>query len=227
MSRFSTETPGSGCNRALPPGGRAVAVATVPADFVAALWPVRASADRATTDQHAPYPDGEVARQYWCQKREGRDGGCGRLSVDQRFADAVVTEATLARLGDPRHVDRLAQQAAKVAATREAIATEIMRLTDEGVAIASKAISWGTARVDAAMAPIDRRLTELRAQLDGLDESPEEAPLSAAAGDVAQTWELADTDKRRAILGPPSRTRSPSCLPPGLCAMTFRFRWGK
>jgi site-specific DNA recombinase len=145
-----------------------------------------------------PYPDGEVARQYWCQVREGRGGGCGRISVDQRFADEVVIDATLARLGDPRHADRLAKQAAKVAATREKITTEITRLTDEGVAIAGKAINWGTARVDAAMAPIDRRLAELRAELASLDESPE-TPLSAAS-DVAQAWELADIDNRRLMI---------------------------
>ena len=78
------------------------AVGCLPAVGLAGLWSLREADDRSAPGKPValPAPDqarpelGTVAREYWCMKRTGHvDTGCGRLNVDMRFADEVVTEA--------------------------------------------------------------------------------------------------------------------------------------
>ena len=128
----------------------------------------------------APYPltgdpvqDADrTARQYWCIKRGGyraEDTGCGRITVDQRFADEVVTEATLARLSDPRHADAIAAHGEQVAKVRAEVGAEVARLEADADALAEKVAAWGVGRVDKAMRPITARLEALRARLEALE----------------------------------------------------------
>lgn len=134
----------------------------------------------------APYPDGEVARQYWCQKQAGRNTGCGRLSIDQRYADEVVAEMVKTRLGDPRHMERVARRAAKAQTARDKITAEVTRLEQDAESLAGKVAAWGLDRVDAAMAPLDARLVALREQLKSLD-VPEGGLV--ASQDAALQWD--------------------------------------
>jgi DNA invertase Pin-like site-specific DNA recombinase len=141
-----------------------------------------------------PYPDGETRRQYWCMPRP-KTGGCGRLCIDQRFADAAVTEVALEVLGDPRHADRLARVAAKVQEARSELLTELHRLEEDAQGIATKTATRGLAWVDAAMEPIDARMAELRDQLDRL-----EVPDETAAVDASRSWEDAKLSEKRAMI---------------------------
>ena len=145
----------------------------------------------------APYPDGEVAREYWCQLRTGERSGCGRLVVDQRFADLVITTATLERLGDPRHAERLAKRAARTEADRAKVLAEIATLKADALALAGRVAAWGFQRVDAAMRPLDARLATLTERLAGL-ERPDAT--GHAARDALTDWTRGDTDDRRAMI---------------------------
>ena len=135
-----------------------------------------------------PYADGEVRREYWCQKRAGAATGCGRLNIDQRYADEVVEAAVVRRLGNPRHAGRLARRAAEAEAARSKITSNIAALEADAKSLASKTATWGLARVEAAMEPIDARLAALREQLDNLD-APEDAATATLAS--ATDWNAA------------------------------------
>lgn len=141
-----------------------------------------------------PYPNGEVARGYHCMKR-AKEGGCGALTIDQRYADDAVTVETLAVLGDPRHADRLARRAAKVDEARRDLLREVAQLEETAEAIASKAASWPAARLMAALDPVDARLAELRERLGGLETPDEEA-----AVDAHTDWEDATLAQKRTMV---------------------------
>jgi DNA invertase Pin-like site-specific DNA recombinase len=147
-----------------------------------------------------PYPDGEVARQYWCAYSPGgvNGKGCGRLNIDQRFADAVVEQAVLERLGDPRHAARMARRAAAAAEARQEVVAELRRLEADAEALASKTLAWGFERVDAAMRPIDARLTTLRERLATLDATEDQD--GTAYEDAREEWRVANLATRRAMV---------------------------
>jgi len=148
----------------------------------------------------SPYPDGEVRRQYWCQYAPGSDpskGGCGTLTIDQRFADRVMEKAVLRRLSDPRQVDRVARHAAKVEEARQRLQAEVSKLEEDANLLASKVATWGMDRVTAAMEPLDDRLTLLRSKLGEL--TAQESP--AQAGRYAtQDWLKANMSQKRAMV---------------------------
>lgn len=137
-----------------------------------------------------PYSDGEPARQYWCQLRP--DGtGCGRLAIDQRYADDAVKRAVIRLLTDPQHAERLARKAEKVRARRSKLHAEITEAEALGRAMAEK-LGRGEMRpdrYDALEAGLDARLARLRSQLDDAegadaDGSPDD--------DVARVWAEAE-----------------------------------
>lgn len=176
-----------------------------------------------------PYPDGEHSREYWCAYRK-YGVGCGRLSIDQRYADRVVKAAVLERLGDPAHADRLSLSASKAAAERSRLVVEIATAEDTGRAMADK-MGRGEMRVDryvAFEAGLDIRLAQLRAELDAID-GPD-MPTTAAA-DARARWDEADasdnlTVQRRMVreVYPrlvilPTSARGPASL------MLARFDW--
>ena len=148
----------------------------------------------------SPYPDGEVRRQYWCQYRPGSAPimqGCGTLTIDQRYADSQIEKGTLGRLSDPEQQDRVAQYAAKVAEAREHLVGEVAKLEDDARTLASKVSTWGMARVDAAMGPLDERLASLREQLDSLD-APESVGEAGRA--TVADWKKANISQRRVMV---------------------------
>jgi hypothetical protein len=145
----------------------------------------------------APYPDGEVAREYWCQKRAGHNSGCGRLNIDQRFADGQVEQAVIARLSDPKHAARLAKRARDTRAERARIMAEIARLEDDADALADKVATWGAGRVEKSMSKVLEALEVQRGRLGEID-GPEAH--SAAHADTVEDWEAADIDARRALV---------------------------
>lgn len=148
-----------------------------------------------------PYEDGEVQRQYWCQVRIKQQEGCGRLTMDQRFADEVVEALVVERLGDPRHADRVARVAARVEEERRAIAKELHDLNAEADEIASKTgkPGWTPSRVDAALANYAPRIEDAEARLKALGSVPADTA-GASSVDAEADWAAADITQRRALV---------------------------
>ena len=171
----------------------------------------------------APYPDGEVAREYWCHKT-AHGIGCGGLTIDQRWADSVVAEHVMDRLADPRQAARLAARLARSKVERSKIVGELSRLEDDADALGLKVADWGLARVDKSMVPLTARMATLRTRLSELD-GPE--TVGAARSDTAEDWESADTAGRRAMIARafPRLTIMPATSR-GIGARTLdRFNW--
>jgi DNA invertase Pin-like site-specific DNA recombinase len=144
----------------------------------------------------SPYEDGSMRREYWCQPVVGKEtGGCGRLAIDWRFADNVMKQATITRLGDPRHTNRLTQRAVKVEKARSEMVSERARLHHDRKQLATKTAQWGFEAVNAAMEPITARLAELDAKLEAL-----EAPDTTATTDATVEWEAANLRQQRAMV---------------------------
>jgi DNA invertase Pin-like site-specific DNA recombinase len=153
----------------------------------------------------APYGDGGVRRQYWCQPRS-HDGGCGRISVDQRDLDKHLEALTLAILGDPRHAAAVEAAAAAVTEQRGKLETEVDDLEHTAEQLAGR-LGRGEIslrRHDAATKPLDKRLAELYATLADLDAEPvgPVAPEVVAASRTAWTkrWKDATTAERRSLV---------------------------
>ncbi|MGI9002210.1 MAG: recombinase family protein [Pseudonocardia sp.] len=149
-----------------------------------------------------PYPDGEPKREYRCRPRPDYPGSaCGRNHIDGRTADQAVAVAITARLGDPRHADRVAEHLAHVGAERGRIEAEIVRWEATADEVVTKTAQWSVARVDAAMGPILRQIDGLRAELAGLGEPD---TTSAATADAVAAWEEAlargDVPAQRALI---------------------------
>ena len=124
-----------------------------------------------------PYDDGEVRRQYWCQPRPTTpdDTGCGRISVDQRELDRHVGALVVAILGDPRHAAAVESATRATADARRTIEAEVVDIETLAEQLADR-LGRGEitlSRYDAATAPLDCRLTELRHRLDELAAMPE------------------------------------------------------
>ncbi len=148
-----------------------------------------------------PYPDGSFKREYRCRRNSDRPECCGANYIDGLTADRAVGEAVKARLGDPRHAERIARRLATVQEQRAGIAAEINRLDASADDLAEKTAAWGVERVEKAMTPILRRIDQLQTQLAGLDE-PEDA--HTATADAVQAWDEAhergDVDALRTMV---------------------------
>jgi DNA invertase Pin-like site-specific DNA recombinase len=172
----------------------------------------------------SPYADGEMAREYWCQKRAGYNSGCGRLNVDQRFADAQVTEAVLTRLSNPKHAARIARRASDTRAERARITKQLDDLNEDADAIADKVVAWGAARVDRSLSKVLAAAADLESRLAEID-GPES--VGAARLDTVDDWEHADIDARRAMIKRafPALTVMPATGRGTRARMTNRFAW--
>ena len=152
-----------------------------------------------------PYDDGGVRRQYWCQPRS-HDGGCGRISVDQRDLDRHLAALVVAVLADPRHaaaVESAAQAAANQRRQLEAAIADAEH-TAELLAARLGRNEIKLSRYDAAVRPLDRRITELQRQLDDLDAEPT-TPASAEVVAASRTewqhrWTVATVGERRTLV---------------------------
>ncbi|MGH3799987.1 MAG: recombinase family protein [Pseudonocardiaceae bacterium] len=152
-----------------------------------------------------PYPDGEVRRQYWCQPR-AVGSGCGRITVDQRELGRHVGALVVRILADPRHVEAVEAAAKATQDKRRPLLAEVgecEHLADElSGRLDRREITFQ--RYDVAMAPLGRRIAELRAELAELDSVP-----TAVAAPVVETasreewtarWNAATVAERRNLI---------------------------
>jgi site-specific DNA recombinase len=174
-----------------------------------------------------PYADGEVAREYWCQPKSGHGVGCGRLNIDQRFADGVVKATVIEVLSDPRRAERINRQREATNAAMVKVLATIKRLDETGLGVASKAAERGDAWVEAAMGPIDKALAKARAELAALEDGSDDAHVGNAADDWAQAETSGNIGALRAMIRRafPNLTIRPATSR-GLGARTeVRFDW--
>ena len=147
-----------------------------------------------------PYPDGQVARQYWCKKYAG--GGCGTVHIDQRDLDAAARELAIAILSDPRHAAQVEAAAARHAEQATALDSLIADAEQTALAMADR-LGRGEitlARHDAVTGPLDARLADLRAKREALNGAPGPVPAAQSRAGWAARWENATHDERRALL---------------------------
>jgi site-specific DNA recombinase len=142
------------------------------------------------------YPDGEVARQYWCATF-AHGGGCGRNFVDQRWADSVVEVGVIERLSDPETSKRLEQLAQAAHAHRAPLLATITKLEGQRLAVAAKVAQRGLEWVEQATDAIDAELAKQRASLASIEAV--DGPLVPAAL-VADQWADAQAQGKLDVL---------------------------
>jgi site-specific DNA recombinase len=152
-----------------------------------------------------PYPDGEVRRQYWCQPRTVR-GGCGRITIDQRKLDRHVGALVVRILADPRHAEAVEAAAKATEDKRRPLLDELSEcehLADElSGRLGRREITL--ARYDVAMAPLDKRIAGLRAELAELNHVPtavaDPTVEAASREEWAARWNAATVAERRILI---------------------------
>jgi len=151
------------------------------------------------------YPDGEVAREYWCKKytQPGRPaGGCGTVRIDQRALDGAARELAVEILADPRHAAQVEAAAARHEEEATALDSLITDAEQTALAMADR-LGRGEktlAEYDAVMGPLDTRLAGLRAQREALNGAPGPVPAAQSRAGWAARWEGATPGERRALL---------------------------
>ena len=147
--------------------------------------------------KQTPYPDGAQRRQYWCQKRP-KGGGCGRLTIDWRFADAVVEQMVVERLEDPQNAEQMARHSARVTEAAEVIRAEVLALETEKVALGKKVGTggWTMAMVDRGVANYQALIDEAEARLRTLGTPGSPVPPEQ----VRERWAKANVQGRRALV---------------------------
>jgi len=154
---------------------------------------------------HRVYPDGEIRRQYWCQKRQ-TGGGCNRVSVDMRHLDTAIGSLVVTLLSDPRHAEALNAATVAAATERRPIA-EALATAEELATELSGRLGRGDIsleRYDAAVTPLDRRIAELRTKLDALDAVREVDDSEEARAESVEVWSArwsaANVGEKRAMI---------------------------
>lgn len=147
----------------------------------------------------APYADGEVKREYWCT-RTGY-GGCGHISIDQRALDDHARKIAIKILSDTRQAAQIETAAARVREAADVLDRDISAAEDLALRLADR-LGRGELtleRYDAAAAPLDRRLADLRQRRAELGD-PGEAVPAAPMSVWIQRWDDADPGERRILL---------------------------
>lgn len=155
--------------------------------------------------QDKPYPDGEVRRQYWCHRRVAR-GGCGRITVDQRQLDRHVGALVVRILADPRHAEAIEAAAKATQDKRRPLCAQLAEcehLAEElSGRLGRREITLQ--RYDVAMAPLDKRIAELRAELAELDRVPtavaDPAIEAASRDEWTARWNAATVAEQRNLI---------------------------
>jgi site-specific DNA recombinase len=153
-----------------------------------------------------PYPDGEIRRQYLCQPRVAR-GGCGRIAVDQRQLDRHVGALVVRILADPRHAEAIEAAAKATEDKRRPLRAELSEcehLAEElSGRLGRREITLQ--RYDVAMAPLDKRIAELRTLLAELDSAAAAVadPVvveAASREEWTARWNAATVTERRNLI---------------------------
>jgi hypothetical protein len=150
-----------------------------------------------------PSPDGEKARQYRCEKRIGSRSGCGRISIDMRFADDLAEALTIARLAALARGGGQDGQAADAAAELSEVPADMEPMEGDAASPAAKAASPDSAaQVEAETTSLEERVEVLRGRPKTPERSLLPAPGAAALQEARNAWAAleGDTTARRALI---------------------------
>lgn len=149
-------------------------------------------------------PDGLPKREYLCVKRVGR-GGCWGIVVDGGELDGWAKDFVITRFSDPGNALRVTGELARarMAADRSAeIAAEVEKAEDLAQTLSDR-LGRGEitlARYDAVVAPLDRRLAELRAEAKSLRPKRSGPVPVMTRAEATQMWAGASSADRRSLL---------------------------
>lgn len=153
-----------------------------------------------------PYSDGEIRREYFCHTRTVR-GGCGGTAISQRELDRYVRALVVRILSDPRHAEALEAAAQVMVDKRRPLLAELSDceyLAEElSGRLGRREITLQ--RYDVAIAPLDKHIAELRAELAGLDSRVsasvvDPAVEAASREEWTARWDAATVAERRGFL---------------------------
>lgn len=146
-------------------------------------------------------------RQYWCQLRMATTGskrsGCGRLVIEQSFADNLVEALVVKRLGNPKSAARLAQVAKQIREEVQVLRAELDRLNEEVDALMSKTNStplWTPARVESAVAKYEDPIADVAERLAKAEEALPDSGAETALVDAQAEWDAADFEQKRRLI---------------------------
>lgn len=149
-------------------------------------------------------PDGQPKREYLCVKRQGR-GGCWGVVVDGGGLDGWARDFVIVRLSDRRTAPQIgaALARARAVADRAAQVAEQVAQAEELAQQLSDRLGRGEislARYDAAVAPLDKRLAELRAEASTLQPAVAGVTTVLNRAEAAALWHDSETPERRRLL---------------------------
>lgn len=144
-------------------------------------------------------------RQYWCQLRfpaGTKSSGCGRLVIEQTFADDLVRRLVIKRLSDPRSAARLARVAAKVKEEHTRLRDELDTLQGKVSVIMAKEGSsplWTLDRVEEMVAKYEDPIATLVGRIAELESGLDDGA-DVAVADAEAEWERGELEDRRRLI---------------------------
>jgi site-specific DNA recombinase len=147
-----------------------------------------------------PYPDGSVRREYRCGPSS--NGGCNKISVDQRGLDEAAGALALAILSDSRHAGAIESASRELGS--EAARLDLAIVEAERVAEAlGDRLGRGEltlSRYEVAIRPLDERIVRLKAEREALGDTVPGALWQSSREHWQRRWDDADTAEKRELL---------------------------
>ena len=181
--------------------------------------------NRLTGRPKQPYSNGEIRREYFCHPRTVR-GGCGGTAIGQRELDRHVGALVVRILSDPRHAEALEAAAKATEDKRRPVLAELSECEHLAEELSGRLgrREIPIQRYDVAIAPLDKRIAELRAELAELDSKApaavaDPAIVSASREEWTARWNAATVAERRNLIRQPLPNRriviTPAVRPSG------------
>ena len=143
--------------------------------------------------------NGTKRRNYVCPVRRDDTEECGKVAVAVHRVEPAVRDLVVRILAAPKHARQIARASAKLAAAQAKLdaaqsdATELSRRLGEG--------RMPLDRYDAAMGPLELRITRLKRDVDALKGAgADQAAHTASVEEITREWDEADVATRRAMI---------------------------
>jgi DNA invertase Pin-like site-specific DNA recombinase len=146
------------------------------------------------------YEDGSVRREYRCGPSS--NGGCAKISVDQRGLDEVAGAIAVAILSDSRHagaIESAIRELESEAARLDLAIAEAERVA-EALADRLGRGELTLSRYDIASRPLEERIAKLKAEREALGDPAPGALRQPSREYWQRRWDEADTAEKRELL---------------------------